>query len=67
MIDQLCKKFNVEYTSQVSHMSIKEFFDYMLANGYNLFELAFAFYKLLGFSDRLAVFKANNVVAGEPL
>lgn len=67
MINQLCEKFNVEYTSQVRHMCIKDFFEYMVVRGYNLFEIAFAYYKELGFSDRLAVIKANAVVVGEPI
>lgn len=67
MIKQVCENFNVEYTSHVAHMSIKDFFDYMVASGYDLFAVVFEYYKALGFSDRLAVIKANTVVAGEPL
>lgn len=67
MIKQVCEKFNVEYTSHVAHMSIKDFFDYMVASGYDLFAVVFTYYKALGFSDRLAVIKANTLVAGEAL
>ncbi len=67
MIREVCKKLNVEYDTHVSHMSLKEFFEYMILNGYDLFELAYTYYKVLGFSDRLADIKANAVVEGDAL
>ncbi len=67
MIKEVCKKLNIEYNTQVSHMCLKEFFDYMVINGYNLFSLAYTYYKVLGFSDRLADIKANAVVEGDAL
>lgn len=67
MIKLLCEKLNVEYTTEVRHMSTKDYFVYLVSKGYDLYTIAYTYYKLLGFSDRVAVIKANDVVGGVSL
>lgn len=67
MKETLCNKYAVEYTNEMSHMSLNEFVNHMIEQGFELAGLAYNYYKWCGFSDRLAKIKVQQVLEGEQL
>lgn len=62
MKESICKKYGIEYTNSMLHMSLNEFVSYMIDRGFELSGLAYNYYKWSGFSDRLAKNKAKKVI-----
>lgn len=63
MIKQLVEKYGVDYNN-VRKMTATESVEYLVSQGFERVDVAYSFYKLFGWSDRMARLKAQNYVNG---